>query len=316
MRCASTRVRAEASTSSPSSGANKQVLRLVHRGRDVRLVGTMHYNPRSIELSASTVRELASKDALGALVLETCPKRWEKTLKFQPKDSIMRRILDNEFQASAEEAEANGAEIVLGDQKIEDLGDNLKSLVKETIADVLWLPRAVNGGWARYYEDVRDAVRREINARDDTAVTSPWEFFDASLLLNVPVSLIRYPLAWLLKSPTLIVPLVTFTATLAALPDAVESITDTAQQSAAETFVTDLFLTLDFLQISLLTRCFLVALLRDRNDILAESISSACDRVPPNGSVVAILGAAHLNGVHRRLLDDDSFLDRAAAPER
>ena len=315
MRCASTRVRAEASTSSSSSGANKQVLRLVHRGRDVRLVGTMHYNPRSIELSASTVRELASKDALGALVLETCPKRWEKTLKFQPKDSIMRRILDNEFQASAEEA--NGAEIVLGDQEIEKLGDNLKYLVKETIADVLWLPRAVNGGWARYYEDVREAVRREINARDDTAVTTPWEFFDASLLLNVPVSLIRYPLAWLLKSPKLIVPLVTFTATLAALPDAVESISDSAQQSAAETIVTDLFLALDFLQISLLTRCFLVALLRDRNDVLAESISNACDRVPANGAVVAILGAAHLNGVHRRLRElEDDALERAAAPER
>lgn len=43
---------------------------------DVVLVGTMHYNPASIELAASTVRRLSDADDLAAIVLETCPSRW------------------------------------------------------------------------------------------------------------------------------------------------------------------------------------------------------------------------------------------------
>ena len=73
--------------------------------------------------------------------------------------------------------------------------------------------------------------------------------------------------------------------------------------SMAEDLVTDLFLVLDILQITILTRCFLVALLRDRNDILANSISKACEDAEEGESVVAILGAAHLNGVQRRLYE-------------
>ena len=286
--------------------ANKQVLRIKHRGRDVHLVGTMHYNPVSIDLSSRVVRDLSSTNALGALVLETCPKRWEKTQKFQPAGSMMRVVLDNEFQG-AFEAVSGDAEIVLGDQAIGYLGSNLKTLARETMVDTFWPPRALTGGWASYVNDVRKCVREEISAYDATAVENPGDFFNKELLAAVTVSLIRYPLAWLLKSPKLIVPLITFTLTLSALPGAVESIGDAGVESAAEALVTDVFLALDALQLLLLTRLFLVALLRDRNDILARNISSACDRVPVGGSVVAILGAAHLNGVHRRLVVDDGL---------
>ena len=51
---------------------------------DVVLVGTMHYNPASIELAASSVRRLSNADDLDAIVLEKCPSPWAKTLKMQP----------------------------------------------------------------------------------------------------------------------------------------------------------------------------------------------------------------------------------------
>ena len=47
-----------------------------------------------------------------------------------------------------------------------------------------------------------------------------------------------------------------------------------------------------------------LSLLRDRNDILAASVLAACDAAKEGVCVVAILSAAHLNGVHRRLLEE------------
>jgi hypothetical protein len=213
----------------------------------------------------------------------------------------MRSVLDNEFHSAAEAA-GDDAEIVLGDQEIAALGENLGRLVKETAFDLLYPPRAFTGGWKSYADDVREAVATEIDGGDE-GVDAMDLFGDGKLLLNAPVSLIRYPLAWLLKSPKLIVPLASFWLTIAALPGAVEALPEGAAQSSAETLVTDLFLMLDFLQVTLLSRCFLVALLRDRNEILARSIADACERVPEGNAVVAVLGAAHLNGVRRRLVE-------------
>ena len=293
------------STSSSSSSSdpikptpNKQVITVRHKNINCILVGTMHYNPHSIAIARDTVRNLRESQALGGVVLETCEKRWEKTQSFQPPGSFMRKLLDNEFQAAAEEAGTSA--IILGDQPIADLGTSMKALAKQTLLD---LGTPWDGGWARYTDDISKAVKREVKAAKG-GVESPAEVFDTNLLLNVPVSLFRYPLAWLLKSPKLMVPLTTFWLTIAALPGAVESIPDLTAQSEAESLVTDLFLVLDFLQLTLLSRIFLVALLRDRNDILAASVSAACDQAKEGESIVAIVGAAHLNGVHRRLLEE------------
>ena len=119
----------------------------------------MHYNPASIRLCEETVSTLRPR--LGAVVLETCPKRWEKTLTYQPAGSVMRSVLDNEFQSAAEAA-GDDAEIVLGDQEIAALGENLGRLVKETAFDLLYPPRAFTGGWKSYADDVREAVATEI----------------------------------------------------------------------------------------------------------------------------------------------------------
>jgi pheromone shutdown protein TraB len=67
---------------------------------------------------------------------------------------------------------------------------------------------------------------------------------------------------------------------------------------------------LDILEIVFLSRLFLKALLETRNDILARSIRDACAD-SNTGTVVAVLGAAHLNGVQARLLEggDNEMFD-------
>jgi len=267
-----------------------------HKGRVVHLVGTMHYNGASVELAASTVRECVERRVLAALVLETCENRWEKTLRFQPRGSFARALLDNEFQAASEAC--GDARVVLGDQSIADLGSSLGALSKQTLKDVTSV-----AGWRAIVEDVRAAVESELTPVPGVGVAHPGELFDAKLLMNMPLSLFRYPLAWVLKSPKFVVPLIGFFYGISIVPEAVESIQDSQAAALAETLVTDLFFVLDVLQVTILTRCFLVALLRDRNEILANSISEACEQAGEGESVVAVVGAAHLNGVQRRLLE-------------
>ena len=50
-------------------------------------------------------------------------------------------------------------------------------------------------------------------------------------------------------------------------------------------------------ELVLFARVFLVALLNERNDILADNIRAAAARAKDGKAVVAVLGMAHVNGV-------------------
>jgi hypothetical protein len=136
----------------------------------------------------------------------------------------------------------------------------------------------------------------------------------------LPISLFRYPLAWLLKSPKLVVPLLSFYFGLANLPGLVEAMETSGGGDVLATAASGgvglvqsadildetlsvLFLFLDVFQIVVLSRLMLVALLGERNDVLSESIRQKCEEQKgTEKTVIAILGAAHLNGVQNRLL--------------
>ena len=133
------------------------------------LVGTMHYNPASIDLAAGTVRDLTAADDLATVVLETCETRWTKTLKMQPAGSLMRNLLDNEFQA-ATEAAGPATKIVLGDQRIEALGASAKACVKSTWDD---FTSPVGGGWKRLLDDVGGTYKREVEVGATHATPRP-----------------------------------------------------------------------------------------------------------------------------------------------
>lgn len=69
-------------------------------GIEVVLVGTMHYNPASIADAVRCVSEAAEDGVLASLVIESCPERWALTNKLQKPGSLLRAVLDNEFQVS------------------------------------------------------------------------------------------------------------------------------------------------------------------------------------------------------------------------
>ena len=279
----------------------------------------MHYNPRSIELVSTMTKKEIEDGTFGCLVLESCEKRWQKTLEFQRKGTVRRRLLDNEFQAAQELVEDQG-KVSLGDQSIDDLGANMKRIFKETLEDVF---NPVDG-WKRVREDLVNYSASELYptkefGKDVQSLSLEDFLLDGRLLLALPVSLFRYPLAWLLKSPKLVVPLLSFYFGLANLPgfvEAMEASTTTTTMSGGgiglvqsadvvDETLSLLFFFLDVFQIVVLSRLMLVALLGERNDVLSASIRAKCQEIKDKGeekTVIAILGAAHVNGVQNRLL--------------
>jgi pheromone shutdown protein TraB len=121
-------------TTTPDEGA---ILRFVDckTQQTVVLVGSMHYNPHSISLAASAVQAEAEAGTLRAVVVESCPTRWNSTLKMQPAGSFLRGLFDNEMQAAAEVAESYGCSVALGDQAIEDTGRRIAQVAGATLVE-------------------------------------------------------------------------------------------------------------------------------------------------------------------------------------
>ena len=131
------------------------------------LVGTMHYNPRSIDIARDIVEREAASGALRAVAVESCPTRWNATQESQPRGSLMRFLCDNEMQAGAEAGEDAGVAVVLADQTIEDTGRRLAQLFALTLVELCtpW-----NGGWSRIYDDLSQAVHMGGEARRSLCV--------------------------------------------------------------------------------------------------------------------------------------------------
>jgi hypothetical protein len=163
-------------------------------------------------------------------------------------------------------------------------------------------------------------------------------------MLAAPVSFIRYPLAILAKSPIIAIPLLlAIVASNAGLISGEAlgiGIEDLGESGSGQSMVLELLLgsisgangqesfslseaLIDFagsslavvVESALLGRTFLVALLAERNIILAANILAECERVARDRdagvlpaesdstpAVVAVLGMAHCNGIQKILL--------------
>mmetsp|Transcript_52773 Transcript_52773/g.77272 ORF Transcript_52773/g.77272 Transcript_52773/m.77272 type:complete len:386 (+) Transcript_52773:73-1230(+) len=291
--------------------------------RDVYLVGTMHYNPVSLQRVGDTVDALAETNSLSSVVIESCAARYAKWKDASP-TSMQRRFLLSEMQVASDRAKVAGVELILGDQSIEDLGARTKVLLKETVVD---LASPLQGGWGRCAEDVWKAGTTAFPSTPSSASFSGLglrDLFDPALMAAAPVSLLRYPLAWLYRSPLPFLTLIFGAVFVSVLPDLLmyaatgsgsgdqgfaisagmsvaERVDALAQEdpqavlSAAAGAGGGLLVAVA--EIVLFARVFLVALLNERNVILADKIRSACARAEPGKAVVAVLGMAHVNGV-------------------
>eukprot|EP00540_Astrosyne_radiata_P005008 CAMPEP_0116828510 /NCGR_PEP_ID=MMETSP0418-20121206/3691_1 /TAXON_ID=1158023 /ORGANISM="Astrosyne radiata, Strain 13vi08-1A" /LENGTH=260 /DNA_ID=CAMNT_0004457397 /DNA_START=375 /DNA_END=1157 /DNA_ORIENTATION=+ len=177
--------------------------------------------------------------------------------------------------------------VVLGDQRINVTGSRLGAGIMDT----------VKGSWQGFVDTIRSAAK-------DAVPTGPGylglsAFFDPVLLSATPVSLVRYPVAFAIKSPivaSIVIALYLWSGdgAVAAIGDysTILSNIDLSRNidggmaiansapplqlgDIAETAAT---LVLTFLEIILLTRIFVKELLAERNEVLARNILMECKR--------------------------------------
>jgi len=278
-------------------------------GAPVYLVGAMHYNPVSIRRTRLTVQELANSGELSAVVIESCASRWNSTLS-QP--TWVRSVLQSEMGAAAKLAQENGAELVLGDQPIEETSEDMSNTLKQTVED---LKSPLTGGWRRIAADVVRAGTSALAPRKDGYGLGAQDILDPALIAATPVTFLRYPLAWLIRAPQAAFTFVAATVAVSLVPDVANALILSAADDPESTSSLLLAylagLTFTTLELVFIVRLFLVALLDTRNEVLAANIRDACTRATPSDgktpAVVAVLGMAHVNGVQRMLQEEGAL---------
>ena len=292
-------------------------------GVKVVLVGAMHYNPASIQLTADTIHQLAQQDKLGSVLIESCDIRWNSTTDLNP---LVAKLLNSEMRTAHDLALAYGRPVVLGDQLINVTVDSLGKGLRETAVD-LCRP----GGWRAIAGNVTEARAEALPLGKN--YLGLFSFLDPKLLLSSPISFIKYPLSYFVKSPiatSLFLGFLFWADSVSAAPmvdasDAVVDVSDLAVSFLGST-----------LELLVFARVFCKELLAERNEVLALNILEQCrfyQKTPqpwwrrwwwmaggrPNISyaagsvrprfdksektVVAVLGLAHCNGI-RKLLEE------------
>jgi len=295
-------------------------------GVNVKLVGAMHYNPSSIKLATDSINALAEEGQLGSIIIESCDIRWNATME---NDQMIKDALLSEMKAAHDLGIEYNVPVVLGDQRINITVSELKSGFKEAVLDIL---QPWNGGWGRLGSSISLARKEAVPTGDQFLGLD--SFFDPKLLFAAPVSMIKYPLSYLVRSPV-------FTVAVGALILLGGADSSDAYVSGTAT-TTDILesLFLSGIETVVFARIFLKELLADRNEILADSILEQCrnyeaksssgwfdvfqtkngdkatgavyapDSVvgKPGGdgkTVVAVLGLAHCNGIKKLLTESE-----------
>jgi hypothetical protein len=112
-------------------------------GVTVTLIGSMHYNPASIKLASDTIQNLAEKNQLASVIIESCDIRYESSRRTP---FWLKSILRSEMSAACDMTLAYGRPVVLGDQRINITVSNLQHAFQETMLDLI---QPTNGGWSR-----------------------------------------------------------------------------------------------------------------------------------------------------------------------
>ena len=292
-------------------------------GVKVKLVGTMHYNPTSIQLATDVIDSLARENKLGSVVIESCDVRWNQTQQMNP---FFQRILNSEMKAACNLALEYERPVVLGDQRINETVSYMGQGLKETLAHII-NPLT---GWSMLATNLATARKRALPVGDSDNLNF-FSILDPKLLAAAPVSLAKYPLSYLVKSPL-------FAMTVFGI--LVWSEQHAGNVPYNEMTAVDWIGSLAFaaLETAVFARVFLKELLADRNEVIARNILQQCKLYQPkkkqwfntvlpwmsssrdsqvmyvDGSnmatkqndggekaVVAVMGMAHCNGIMKLL---------------
>jgi hypothetical protein len=238
----------------------------------VVLVGAMHYNPASIQLAESTILYLGKQDKLGSVVIESCDIRWNKTAELYDEKPFLKTLLTNEMRTACDLALSFNRPVVLGDQRINITSSALKSSLQQTFKDLVSPPT----GWKRFVDEVGGAW-------EDTALQggdgylSPFAVLDPRLLAVLPISLVKYPLAFLIRSPLPTSIVLTIFAALLIGEDS-NAVQESSMSITNNYPISDWIGSLSFaaLETAVFARLFLKPLLAVRNEVLAKSILDQC----------------------------------------
>mmetsp|Transcript_11139 Transcript_11139/g.22810 ORF Transcript_11139/g.22810 Transcript_11139/m.22810 type:complete len:391 (+) Transcript_11139:121-1293(+) len=318
------------SSSSSSSSLRSQILDFVEptTGVKVKLLGAMHYNPASIQLTTDTINALAAEDKLGSVIIESCDIRWNSTLE----NKFIQSALQSEMRAAHDLGLLYRRPVVLGDQRINITVAQLKNGAREAMTDLI---QPWNGGWKRLFDSIQTA--REEAVPFGSNFLGIGSFLDPKLLLAAPVILIKYPMSYFVKSPV---------ATAVVLSVLVLLSGDEASANSLaneELGLPDMLVSLlvSALETVVFARIFLKELLAERNEVLAFNILEQCRNYqskeerspwiffpaadeqsdkstgavyapgsvtakPEEGKVVvAVLGLAHCNGIKKILTENE-----------
>lgn len=236
----------------------------------VILVGAMHYNPTSVRLAKTTIEDLGNENRLGSVIVESCDLRWNKTAELYEEKPFLKRLLTNEMRTASDVAFEFGRPVILGDQRINITTDALKSTLKETFVDLV-TPLT---GWKRFGDEV-GAAWKETVPFGGKGYLSAFAFFDPLLLLALPVSFVKYPLSYFVKSPlpTTVVLSLLIGLSFSEDPMTVDALM--ADQIPASDYIASL--AISALETIVFARLLLKPLLADRNEILARSILDQCE---------------------------------------
>uniref|UniRef100_A0A7R9ZAD2 TraB domain-containing protein n=1 Tax=Pseudictyota dubia TaxID=2749911 RepID=A0A7R9ZAD2_9STRA len=237
----------------------------------VLLIGTMHYNPTSIKQVEDTIDDLAQSGRLGSVVVESCEVRWNTTMEIlnTPRGQFLKPVLTSEMKAASDKAVAYNRPVVLGDQLINVTGTSLSAALKSTVVD---LASPLNGGWKRFYNDVKQAA--ELALPTGPGYLTPRSFFDPKLLIAAPVSFAKYPLSFLARNPVSTAAVLAVLFGLSRLDTGSAFADATFQEQALSVVESLVFATLEF---ALLGRVMVQVLLAERNVVLAKNILSECE---------------------------------------
>jgi len=252
-------------------------------GRAIVLIGVMHGNPTSVALTQAALREChADADGLGAVALELCPQRWDRTARAPPPPpgSLRAWLRADEVQAAVDLAEEFGCGLAAVDQEIDVTCARLAQLSKQASVQL-----ATPAGWRCARRDLTSGwhALQPSGAGAGVGVgvgIGPLSYVESRLLAGAPVALLRY----LLASPALAGVLGTGLVLLALGVGTIEPPAAGADYDAPLGCQELLpYVAVALLESLLLLRVSLVGLVEERNYVLARNIRAASMQVltPP-----------------------------------
>eukprot|EP00804_Cyclotella_cryptica_P026649 CCRYP_019090-RA/>CCRYP_019090-RA protein AED:0.10 eAED:0.10 QI:0/0.75/0.6/1/1/1/5/427/833 len=259
-------------TYSTALHSQTQILEFIEptTGVPVKLIGAMHYNPASIKLTTDVINALHAEDKLGSIIIESCDLRWNATLE----NDLVRTALQSEMRAAHDLGLLYKRPVVLGDQRINITVDRLTEGAQEAIMD-LFQPI---GGWGRLFQNINEARKEAVPLGDKYLGIN--SFVDPDLLFAAPVSLVKYPLSYMVKSPFVGIVVLSLVILLGG-SEASDASVFSEPASASDLFVSAF---VSFLETVVFARIFLKELLAERNEVLAKNILEQCKNYQPGSS--------------------------------